>query len=165
MNKRLNREDYRRIKNYSRNEMEKWLDYHETMIYNLLRKEFEQSYQEEIENSISNFLVAVWYTLHYSDEVSLSNDELSSFMDDLYVSVDMFRKGDYKPDDYKQQMEEDGIKFTPCDYTKIYREKEGKYQRANADTKKLIEDWIANSKETSINIGDLQLIIDRLEVK
>ena len=36
MAKKLNREDYRRIKNYSRDEMEKWLDYHESMIYNIL---------------------------------------------------------------------------------------------------------------------------------
>ena len=125
MAKKLNREDYRRIKNYSRDEMEKWLDYHESMIYNILRKEFEKNYQDEIENSISNFLIAIWYTLHYNEDLHLKNDELASFMEDLYVSVDLFRKGEYKPDDYKQQMEDDGISFTPCDYTKIYREKEG----------------------------------------
>ena len=85
-------------------------------------------------------------------------------MEDLYVSVDLFRKGEYKPEDYKQQMEDDGIKFAPCDYTKIYREKEGKYQRANEETKQLIEEWMANSKQPSVNLGDLQMIIDRLEV-
>ena len=85
-------------------------------------------------------------------------------MEDLYVSVDLFRKGEYKPEDYKQQMEDDGISFTPCDYTKIYREKEGKYQRANEETKQLIEEWMANSKQPSVNLGDLQMIIDRLEV-
>lgn len=165
MAKKLNREDYRRIKNYSRDEMEKWLDYHEGMMYNIIRKELEKQYQDEIENSISNFLIAVWYTLHYNEEVHLSHDELASFMNDLYVSVDLFRKGEYKPDDYKQQMEEDGIKFTPCDYTKIYREKEGKYQKANTETKRFIEYWMANSKQPSINLGDLQLILDRLEVE
>ena len=61
-------------------------------------------------------------------------------------------------------MEDDGIKFVPCYYTKLYREKEGKYQRANKETKQLIEEWIANSKQPSVNLGDLQMIIDRLEV-
>ena len=35
----LNRDDYRRIKNYSKTEMEKWLDYHQSMVYNILRKD------------------------------------------------------------------------------------------------------------------------------
>lgn len=160
----LNREDYRRIKGYSKQEMEKWLDYHQSMMYNLIRRDFEKAYQDEINSSVSNFLIAIWYTLHYNEETHLQNDELQSFMEDLYVSVDMFRKGEYKPEEYKQQMKEDGVSFTPFDYDKLYREKEGKYQRANKETKELIEEWMANSKQSSVNLGDLQLIIDRLEV-
>lgn len=164
MTNTLNREDYRRIKGYSKQEMEKWLDYHQSMMYNLIRRDFEKAYQDEINSSVSNFLIAIWYTLHYSEETHLQNDELQSFMEDLYVSVDMFRKGEYKPEEYKQQMKEDGVSFTPFDYDKLYREKEGKYQRANKETKELIEEWMANSKQSSVNLGDLQLIIDRLEV-
>ena len=151
INEELTHSDVRRITN---SEIDDYLK----------SKEFEKNYQDEIENSISNFLIAIWYTLHYNEDLHLKNDELASFMEDLYVSVDLFRKGEYKPDDYKQQMEDDGIKFTPCDYTKIYREKEGKYQRANEETKQLIEEWMANSKQPSVNLGDLQMIIDRLEV-
>lgn len=165
MGKMLSREDYRRIKGYSRDEMEKWLDYHENMLYNLIRKEFEKQYQDEIENSVSNFLIAVWYTLHYNEEVHLSHDELASFMDDLYVSVDLFRKGEYKPDDYKQQMEEDGIKFTPCDYTKIYREKEGKYQKANQNAKEFINVLLERVMEPNVSKEELKILLDRLEVK
>ena len=165
MGKMLSRDDYRRIKNYSKEEMTRWLDYHETMLYNLIRKDFEQQYQAEIENSVSNFLIAVWYTLHYNEEVHLQRDELKSFMDDLYVSVDMFRKGEYTPDEYKQEMEDDGIKFSPFDYDKLYREKDGKYKKVNEETKKFIEEWMANCKQPTINLGDLQLIINKLEVE
>lgn len=165
MGKMLSREDYRRIKNYSKEEMTKWLDYHESMLYNLLRKEFEKAYKDELDNSICNFLIAVWYTLHFNEEIHLSAEELGSFMKDLYVSVDLFRNGEYKPEDYKQQMEDDHIKFEPFDYSKLYREKENKYKRVNEDTKKFIEEWMANSEQTNINLGDLQLIIDRLEVE
>ena len=162
MAKKLNREDYRRIKNYSREEMEKWLDYHECMLYNLIRKDFEKSYQDEVENSIANFLIAVWYTLHFSDEVHLKNDELASFMEDLYASVDMFRKGEYKPEEYEEAMKEDGIKFTPCDYTKIYREKEGKYQIANKNT----IDRIKYLQENNIDLNEsIDIILNELEVK
>lgn len=164
MGKKLSREDYRRIKGYSKEEMTRWLDYHESMMYNLIRKEFEANYQDEIENSIANFLIAVWYTLHYNEETHLQKDELASFMEDLYVSVDLFRKGEYKPEDYKEQMEEDGIKFEPCDYSKIFREKDGKYQKANRSAKELVEQWMANVMEPNVSKDKLQLLLDRLEV-
>ena len=165
MGKMLSREDYRRIKSYSKEEMTRWLDYHENMLYNLIRKDFEKAYQDEIENSVSNFLIAIWYTLHYNEEVHLDHDELSSFMDDLYVSVDLFRKGEYKPDDYKQQMEEDGIKFTPCDYSKIFREKEGKYQKANQNAKEFINVLLERVMEPNVSKEELKILLDRLEVK
>lgn len=164
MGKKLSREDYRRIKGYSKEEMTRWLDYHENMMYNLVRKEFEANYQDEIENSIANFLIAVWYTLHYNEETHLDHDELASFMEDLYVSVDLFRKGEYKPEDYKNQMEEDGIKFEPCDYSKIFREKDGKYQKANRSAKELVEQWMSNVMEPNVPKDKLQLLLDRLEV-
>lgn len=165
MGKMLSREDYRRIKGYSKEEMTRWLDYHENMLYNLIRKDFEKAYQDEIENSVSNFLIAIWYTLHYNEEVHLKRDELASFMDDLYVSVDLFRKGEYKPDDYKQQMEEDGIKFTPCDYSKIFREKEGKYQKANKNAKEFINVLLERVMEPNVSKEELKILLDRLEVK
>ena len=165
MGKMLSREDYRRIKGYSKEEMTRWLDYHENMLYNLIRKDFEKAYQDEIENSVSNFLIAIWYTLHYNEEVHLNHDELASFMDDLYVSVDLFRKGEYKPDDYKQQMEEDGIKFTPCDYSKIFREKEGKYQKANQSAKEFVNVLLERVMEPNVSKEELKILLDRLEVK
>lgn len=165
MGKMLSREDYRRIKGYSKEEMTRWLDYHENMLYNLIRKDFEKAYQDEIENSVSNFLIAIWYTLHYNEEVHLNHDELASFMDDLYVSVDLFRKGEYKPDDYKQQMEEDGIKFTPCDYSKIFREKEGKYQKANQNAKEFINVLLERVMEPNVSKEELKILLDRLEVR
>lgn len=165
MGKMLSREDYRRIKGYSKEEMTRWLDYHENMLYNLIRKDFEKAYQDEIENSVSNFLIAIWYTLHYNEEVHLNHDELASFMDDLYVSVDLFRKGEYKPDDYKKQMEEDGISFTPCDYTKIFREKEGKYQKANQNAKEFINMLLERVIEPNVSKEELKILLDRLEVK
>lgn len=165
MGKMLSREDYRRIKGYSKEEMTRWLDYHENMLYNLIRKDFEKAYQDEIENSVSNFLIAIWYTLHYNEEVHLNHDELASFMDDLYVSVDLFRKGEYKPDDYKQQMEEDGIKFTPCDYSKIFREKEGKYQKANQNAKEFVNVLLERVMEPNVSKEELKILLDRLEVK
>ena len=158
----MNRQDYRRIKSMSKEEMERWLYYEQVGIQNAVRKQYEDMYKDELDNSVQNFLFAIAYTLHFSDSINLQKDELASLMDDLFVSVEMFRKGEWKPKDYEQALKEDGIVFKPYDYSKLYREKEGKYQQINQATKKFIEDWIANSEQTTVNLGDLQTIADRL---
>lgn len=160
----FSREDYRKIKSMSKQEMERWLGYERQMTYNELRKEFEKNYQDEIANSVSNFLIAIWYTVHFTENIQLSHDELASFMDDLYVTVDMFRKGEYKPDDYKKELEEDGIKFSEFDYDKLYRDvKESykKYVERNAKAKAKLKELIGTSED----LGDLQNILDILEGK
>ena len=62
-------------------------------------------------------------------------------------------------------MDEDGINFTPHDYTRIFRNKEGKYQRANKDTIDFIKDWMEHRKGETINAEELELVIKKLEVK
>lgn len=153
----LSRDDYRKIKSMSKQEMERWLTYDKNMTYNNVRKEFEKAYQDEIANSVSNFLVAIWYTVHFTENIQLSHDELASFMDDLYVTVDMFRKGEYKPDDYKKELEADGVKFSDFDYDKLYRDvKESykKYVERNAKAKR----WI--DEHTDLDLTELRKILE-----
>ena len=101
---KLNRDEFRAIKNMSKEQMENWLQRYYDVTYNGLRKEFEIAYEDELDNSIQNFITAIGFTLHYSDEIHLQHDELASFMNDLFVSVDLFRKGEYNPDDYREQL-------------------------------------------------------------
>lgn len=119
---KLSRDDYRKIKSFSKDQMERWLDYDRSMTYNQLRKEFEKAYHDEVDNAVSNFLIAIAYTLHYNEELHLQQDELNSFMEDMFVSVDMFRKGEYKPEEYEEELKKDGIQFAKFDYSKLYRE-------------------------------------------
>lgn len=125
---KLSRDDYRKIKSLSKEEMERWLQNHQTLTYNALRKEFEANYKDEIDSSVQNFLIAIAYTLHFSDEVNLSHDELASFMTDLFTSVDMFRKGEYRPEDYAEDLDKEGVKFSNYDYDRLYREKDAPYK-------------------------------------
>ena len=125
---KLNRDEYRNLKSFSREQMEKWLQGYYNVTYNSLRKEFESSYKDELDSSIQNFITAIAYTLHYNEEVHLQRDELVSFMDDLFVSVDMFRRGEYRPEDYREQLREDGIEIAKYDYDRLYREKDAPYK-------------------------------------
>lgn len=125
---KLSRDEYRKIKGLSKEQLEQWLQREYNITYNSLRKEFESAYKDELDNSVQNFITAIAYTLHYNEDVHLQHDELASFMDDLFVSVDLFRKGEYNPDDYREQLKEDGIVIADYDYDKLYREKDAPYK-------------------------------------
>ena len=143
---KLNRDEYRTIKGMSKEQMEKWLQGYYNVIYNNLRKEFEDAYKDELDSSIQNFITAIAYTLHYNEEVHLQRDELVSFMDDLFVSVDMFRRGEYKPEEYEEQLKEDGIEIAKYDYDRLYREKDAPYKEKYEKLVKFLEETKSKAK-------------------
>lgn len=152
---KLSRDEYRKIKTLSKEEMERWLQNNHNLTYNVLRKEFEANYKDEIDNSVQNFLIAMAYTLHYSEEVQLQQDELASFMDDLFASVDMFRKGEYTPEEYAEELERDGIKFSKYDYDKLYREKDAPYKEMYDNLVK----YITESKSKAKVVDEIKSIL------
>lgn len=125
---KLSRDEYRRIKGYSKEEMERYLQLYYNSMYNTLRKEFNDNYKDELDSSVQNFITAIAYTLHFNEDINLKNDELASFMNDLYVSVELFRTGEYNPEDYREQLREDGIEIAKYDYDRLYREKDAPYK-------------------------------------
>ena len=143
---KLNRDEYRTIKSMSKEQMEKWLYNRNVTTYNALRKEFEDAYKDELDSSVQNFITAIAYTLHYNEEVHLQNDELASFMDDLFVSVDMFRKGEYRPEEYRDQLREDGIEIAEYDYDRLYREKDAPYKEKYEELVKFLNEIKSKAK-------------------
>lgn len=125
---KISRDEFRKIKSFSKEEMEKWLQIYYNNTYNALRKAFNAEYKDELDSSVQNFITAIAYTLHFNEDISLQHDELASFMDDLYVSVEMFRKGEYNPEDYREQLRGDGIEIAHYDYDRLYREKDAPYK-------------------------------------
>ena len=143
---KLNRDEYRTIKGMSKEQMERWLQGYYNVIYNNLRKEFEDAYKDELDSSIQNFITAIAYTLHYNEEVHLQRDELVSFMDDLFVSVDMFRRGEYRPEEYEEQLKEDGIEIAKYDYDRLYREKDAPYKEKYEELVKFLNETKSKAK-------------------
>ena len=143
---KLSRDEFRHLKSFSKEQMEKWLQGYYNITYNSLRKEFEEAYKEELDSSIQNFITAIAYTLHYNEEAHLQRDELASFMDDLFVSVDMFRKGEYRPEEYEEQLKEDGIEIAKYDYDRLYREKDAPYKEKYEELVKFLEETKSKAK-------------------
>ena len=152
---RLSRDEFRTLKGFSKEQMEKWLQGYYNVTYNSLRKEFNDAYKDELDSSVQNFITAIAYTLHYNEDVHLQHDELNSFMEDLFVSVDMFRKGEYSPDDYREQLKEDGIVVAEYDDDRLYREKDAPYKEKYD---KLVE-FINSTKSKAKVIDELKEIL------
>lgn len=120
---KLSRDEYRKIKTMSKETMERWLSNRNALIYENLRKEFEHNYKDELQCSIDCFITAIAYTLHFSEETHFGQKRLSSFMEDMLVTVDMFRTGEYKPEEYEEALMKAGIKINSYDYDGIYKKK------------------------------------------
>lgn len=155
---KLSRDEFRTLKGFSKDQMEKWLQGYYNITYNSLRKEFEDAYKDELDSSVQNFITAIAYTLHYSEDAHLQHDELNSFMEDLFVSVEMFRKGEYNPEEYREQLREDGIEIAKYDYDRLYREKDAPYKEKY---NKLVE-FLNNTKSKAKIVDEIK---DLLEIK
>lgn len=152
---KLSRDEFRTLKGFSKEQMENWLQGYYNVTYNSLRKEFESAYKDELDSSVQNFITAIAYTLHYNEDVHLQHDELNSFMEDLFVSVEMFRKGEYNPEEYREQLREDRIEIAKYDYDRLYREKDAPYKEKYD---KLVE-FINNTKSKAKIVEELKEIL------
>ena len=164
----MNRDDLRLFeqaaKSKDKTKLKAMIQNYESSVYNTVRKEFNIIYKDEIDCSVQNFLIALAYTLHYNEDINLKNDELSSFMEDLFVTVDYFRTGEYKPEDYLKQLEDDGVKFQKYDYDKLYREKDGIYHLRNQAALNFLQDK-NNYFEDGENWQNILKVINILEGK
>ena len=112
----LNRNELRRLEKAAREKDKRHLADWAMQYDNQIRLEYEKAYHEEINHSINVFLTAVAYTAHFSEETKLGKKKLPEFMEDLFVSIDMFRTGEYKPEEYKEELEKNGIYQDMYDY-------------------------------------------------
>ena len=139
---KANRDEIRRLQKAARDndkrKLAEWMEQFYAQIYEKLRKEFEKAYHDEVQDGIDNLLLALSYTLYFSEETTIKKENIAEFMSDYLITVDMFRTGEYKPEDYLQQLKEVGIEPAKCDYSHLYKEKQEKLDKLiNEYTQKL----------------------------
>lgn len=169
---KLSREEYRNIKGMSKENLERWLSQRNNILYHTLRKEFEKNFQDELQCSIDCFITAISYSLHFSEETNFGPEQLSSFMDDMLVTVDYFRTGEYKPEEYEEELFKAGIRIHSYDYDRIYKSRikeleekfdKNEFKERNEKAINQIENFMANNPNPSCNLGDLQMLEDILK--
>ena len=113
----MDRNELRRLQKAAKDKDIRKLGEWASQFENQMRQEFDRAYHDELENSINNFCTAIAYTAHFSEETRLDKDKLPSFMEDLFVTIDMFRTGEYKPEEYREELEKNGIYDDTYKYT------------------------------------------------
>lgn len=107
----FNRNELRRLekaaKEKDKKKLAEWAGNFEQQVIN----EYEGQYQEILENSIENFLIALVYTLHFNEKTRFGNDRIADFMSDLMATVDCFKTGEYSPEEFKKILEKQKIYF------------------------------------------------------
>lgn len=98
-----------------------WASQFEDNLRRMYDREYERAFQQELISSIDNFMTAVAYAALFSEETKLNKDTLPSFMEDVYVTLDMYRTGEYNPKEYKKTLEENGVQFEDYCYRKKHR--------------------------------------------
>lgn len=137
-----------------------WASQFENQIKDELEREFEKSYKQQLAESIDVFCIAIAYTAHFSEAIKLGKKRLPEFMEDLFVTVDMFRRGEYNPKDYKEELEKCGIYFNEYQYSNASKkgiDYEDRCKRAidyfktNTDVVEGLKILEGNDKEDDVN--------------
>lgn len=109
-----------------------WAVQFEGQIRNELDKQYEEAYRKTLLEAVDNFCIAIAYTAHFCEHTKLGKTRLPDFMEDLFITVDMFRTGEYNPEEYKKELERCGVHFNEYKYKHI--EDEDRKRR-------IIESW------------------------
>lgn len=105
----INRDELRRLEKAARDKDKRKLVDWSVQFEEQLRQEYNREYQRELSDSIDVFILTIIYTLHFNEKTKFGNKRIKDFTDDLFETVDMFRRGEAVPDDYRKQLAEDKI--------------------------------------------------------
>lgn len=125
MSSLVGRTELRRLEKAARDKdkrkLGEWLAHFEMQLDTMIRAEYEKAYQNEIANTVDNTLTAVAYSLYFSEENYIDKSNIADFMADMLVSLDMFRTGEYRPEDYEKALQEEKVTLDKYDCDEIYK--------------------------------------------
>ena len=105
----INKEELKRLKKALKDKNEnKILDWAREFECQVEQK-YKRIYKEELSIAIDNFILTIVYTLHFNEITKFGNKRITDFMDDLLETIDMFRRGEAIPEDYREQLKKDNI--------------------------------------------------------
>lgn len=98
-------------KNKDKNEIRKWGQDFEHRVNEKYYELYKKQYVIWLEEIFKDLDIALMYTLHFNEYTKFGNKRLKSVMDDLGESLRGFYKGEFKREEYKKMLKDDGIKL------------------------------------------------------
>lgn len=80
-------------------------------VSNQLRKHYKEIFRKELADSIDNYIIAITYTLKFSELTKFGAKRIKEFMEDMASTINMFSTGEYTPDEYKKILKDNGIEL------------------------------------------------------
>lgn len=107
--KRLERAATKADKKGNKQALYDWGIQLEQQIIEATEKAYEKKFKNDLIESIDAFIIAIMYTLHFSETTKFGPKRCSEVMKDIVATVDMFYNGEYSPEEYKEILEKDKI--------------------------------------------------------
>lgn len=121
----VNRDELRRLekaaKDKNKSKLADWIKQFEQYLDSMMRRDYIEVINTEMVNNYNNLLTAVAYTAYFSEESYVDKKNIADFMADLFVSLDMFRTGEYTPQEYFDQLKSEGVTLDEYDSDLIYK--------------------------------------------
>lgn len=121
----VSREELRRLekaaKDKNKAKLAEWIKQFEGYLDSMFRKDYVRACQEEVINNFNNIITAVAYTSYFSEENYIDKHNLADFMADLFTTIDMFRTGEYKPQEYADILKQEGVILDNYDSDLVYK--------------------------------------------
>lgn len=107
--KRLERAEEKAYKKRSKQALYDWGIQFENQIIEATEKRYEEKFKQDLKASVDAFIIALMYTLHFSEETQYNAEKCSEVMKDVVATVNMFYEGEYSPEEYKKELAKDEI--------------------------------------------------------
>lgn len=105
----FNRDELRRLEKAAKDKNKAKLIDWANQFEDQLRQEYENAFKQELSDVIDNFVLTIVYTLHFNEKTKFGNARIKDFMDDLFSTIDLYRTEEYKPEEYRKILADDGI--------------------------------------------------------
>lgn len=74
-----------------------------------IKEEYEKAFKKELDKAIENYMVAIVYSLKFSELTKFGPKRINNFLKDVSATVDMFTTNEYTPEEYKKILSKHGI--------------------------------------------------------
>lgn len=105
----LNKNEFRRLQKAAKDKnIDKIYDW-ALQLEMQIDQEYDKELEKELAQSIDDFILTIVYTLHFHESTKFGNKRIGEFMKDLFETIDMFRRGEARPEDYQKALADEGI--------------------------------------------------------